>query len=165
MTGRADTEEDSEADSAGNRGGIKTIVLVALLLVGLGLLLTCCPANRDGMPGQLAQAMEETAAAARSGAYALDLRMRDRTTPQLASVQISAAREDITKAYQGIADLRAEDPVDLDRQKFLTGAMTTMIAQLNAASARVRGVAAEPELSALRAQLLASAQALEAGYR
>lgn len=138
---------------------------VALLLAGLSLLLTCCPANRDGMPGQLAQAMAETAAAARSGAYALDLRMRDRSSPQLVSVQISAAREDIAKAYQGIADLRAEDPVDLERQKYLTKAMTTMIAQLNTASARVRGVAAEPELSALRSQLLASADALEAGYR
>ncbi|OBG86664.1 hypothetical protein A5733_20770 [Mycobacterium sp. NS-7484] len=143
----------------------KALVSVALLLAGLGLLLTCCPANRDGMPGQLAQAMAETAAAARSGAYALDLRMRDRSSPQLVSVQISAAREDIAKAYQGIADLRAEDPVDLERQKYLTEAMTTMIAQLNTASARVRGVAAEPELSALRSQLLASADALEAGYR
>ncbi len=136
-----------------------------LLIAALGLLLTRCPANRDGMPGQLAQAMEETVAAARSGAYALDLRLRDRSTPQLASVQISDARDEVAKAYQGIADLKADDPADLDRQRLLTQAMTIMIGQLNTASARVREVTAEPELSALRSELLASADALEAGYR
>jgi hypothetical protein len=61
------------------------------LIVGLGLLLTRCPSNRDGMPGQLAQAMEETSAAARSGALALDLWVQHRSTSQLASVQISDA--------------------------------------------------------------------------
>lgn len=136
-----------------------------LLIAALGLLLTRCPANRDGMPGQLAQAMEETVAAARSGAYALDLRLRDRSTPQLASVQISDARDEVAKAYQGIADLKADDPADLDRQRMLTQAMTIMIGQLNTASARVREVTAEPELSALRSELLASADALETGYR
>ena len=45
---------------------VRAALLLVLLVVGLGLLLTRCPANRDGMPGQLAQAMEETTAAARS---------------------------------------------------------------------------------------------------
>lgn len=143
----------------------RSALIAALLITALGLLLTRCPANRDGMAGQLAQAMEETVAAARSGAYALDLRMRDRSSPQLVSVQISDARDEITKAYKGIADLKADDPVDLDRQRKLTTAMTTLIGQLNSASARVRGIAAEPELSTLRAQLLSSAAALETGYR
>lgn len=144
---------------------IRAVLIAALLIAALGLLLTRCPANRDGMPGQLAQSMEETVAAARSAAYALDLRMRDRSTPQLVSVQISDARNEIAKAYKGIADLKASDRVDLDRQRMLTEAMTTLIDQLNVASARVRGVAAEPELSELRIQLLSSAAALEAGYR
>lgn len=144
---------------------LRTALIGSLLIAALALLLTRCPANRDGMPGQLAQAMEETVAAARSGAYALDLRLRDRSTPQLASVQISDARDQIANAYTGIADLKADDRVDLDRQRMLTQAMTIMIGQLNAASARVRDVTAEPELSALRRELLASADALETGYR
>ena len=41
-------------------------VLLVVFIVGLGLLLTCCPSNRDGMPGQLAQSMDETVGAARS---------------------------------------------------------------------------------------------------
>ncbi|MGV0816036.1 hypothetical protein ABQF34_29140 [Mycolicibacterium boenickei] len=144
---------------------IRALFLAALLIATLGFLLTRCPANRDGMSGQLAQAMEETVAAARSGAYALDLRIRDRSTPQLVSVQISDARDEVVKAYQGVADLRADHPVDLDRQRMLTEAMTTMIGQLNTASARVREIAAGPDLARLRAELLASADALEAGYR
>jgi hypothetical protein len=35
----------------------RAIALLAALIVGLGMLLTQCPANRDGMPGQLAHAM------------------------------------------------------------------------------------------------------------
>lgn len=154
-----------EGDAEDKPRRIRAALLAALLVVSLGLLLTRCPANRDGMPGQLAQSMEETVAAARSGAYALDLRMRDRSTPQLVSVQISDARDEIAKAYKGIADLKADDPVDLDRQRMLTEAQTTLIGKLNTASARVREVAAEPELSALRGQLLTSAAALENGYR
>ncbi|MEN4397819.1 hypothetical protein ACNQR7_17215 [Mycolicibacterium senegalense] len=154
-----------QADREDRSRRIRAALIVALLVVGLGLLLTRCPANRDGLSGQLAQAMEETVAAARSGAYALDLRIRDRSTPQLVSVQISDARDEVAKAFKGIADRQADDPADLERQRMLTEAMTTMIGQLNTASARVREVAAEPELSALRTQLLQSADALETGYR
>ncbi|MGV0734877.1 hypothetical protein [Mycobacterium syngnathidarum] len=154
-----------QADGEDRPRRIRAALAVALLVAALGLLLTRCPANRDGMPGQLAQAMEETVAAARSGAYALDLRIRDRSTPQLVSVQLSDARDEIVKAYQGIADLRAEDPVDVDRQRMLTEAMTTMIGQLNTASARAREITRAPDLSELRSQLVSSADALETRYR
>ncbi|BDY30302.1 hypothetical protein hbim_04245 [Mycolicibacterium mageritense] len=144
---------------------IRAVVVAALGIAALGLLLTCCPANRDGMPGQLAQAMEECTAAARSGALALELRSQDRSTAQLASVQISDARDEVVKAYKGIADLKADDPADIARQRLLTEAMTTMIGQLNTASARLREIVDEPSLDALRNDLLASADRLEAGYR
>ncbi|MFN3006073.1 hypothetical protein [Mycolicibacterium wolinskyi] len=144
---------------------IRAVVLTALMIAALGLLLTRCPANRDGMPGQLASAMEETVSAARSAAMALDLRMRDRSTPQLASVQISDARSDVVKAYEGIAELKAEDPVDIARQTLLTESMTTIVGQLNAASATLREVTATPDLGKLRADLVAAADALETGYR
>src|SRR5690242_1247044 len=92
-------------------------VLLVVLIVGLGLLLTRCPANRDGMPGQLAQSMDETAGAARSGALALDLWIKRRSTDQLTSVQLSDARDEVLKAYKGIADLKADEPIDIGRQR------------------------------------------------
>jgi cytochrome c-type biogenesis protein CcmE len=144
---------------------LRTVLLVALVIIGLGLLLTQCPANRDGMPGQLAQAMEETTSAARSGALALDLWMQRRSTAQLTSVQLSDARDEVVKAYKGIADLRAEDPADISRQQMLTGSMTTIIGQLNAASATVRNVTTSPSPQSARDGLLASAHELETGYR
>ena len=104
-------------------------------------------------------------AAARSGAFALDLRVRDRTTRQLASVQLSDARDEVLKAYKGIADLEAEDAVDIDRQQLLTTSMTDIIGRLNTASARVREITAEPPLPRLRDDLLAAADALESEYR
>ncbi|MBU8828519.1 hypothetical protein [Mycolicibacterium goodii] len=147
------------------RRHLRTVLLTGLMIVALGLMLTRCPSNRDGMPGQLAQAMEETVIAARSGALALDLRIRDRTTRQLASVQISDATEDVLKAYTGIADLEADDPVDIERQRLLTAAMTDLIGTLNTASARVREIIAEPPLPRLRDDLVAAADSLESGYR
>src|SRR5690606_27856984 len=137
----------------------------ALLIVAVGLLLTRCPSNRDGMPGQLAQAMEETVIAARSGALALDLRIRDRTTRQLASVQISDATGEVLKAYKGIADLEAADPVDVERQRLLTTAMTDLIGTLNTAAAHLRGITTEPPLPRLRDDLVAAADSLESRYR
>jgi hypothetical protein len=143
----------------------RTVLLLVVFVVGLGLLLTQCPANRDGMPGQLATAMEEATSAACSGALALDLWNQQRATNQLTSVQLSDARDEILKAYKGIADLKAEDPVDIQRQKMLTEAMTAIIGQLNAAVAAVSGVTAGPSPQQARDGLLASAQALESGYR
>src|SRR6478735_10671823 len=98
---------------------VRVAVLLVLWLIGLGLLLTRCPANRDGMPGQLAQSMDETVGAARTGALALDLWLQRRSTDQLTSVQLSDARDEVVKAYKGIAELKAEDPVDIGRQRML----------------------------------------------
>lgn len=143
----------------------RAAISVALILVATGLLLTRCPANRDGMPGQLAQAMQETTSAARSGAAALDMWTQRRATTQLTSVALSDSRDEIIKAYKGIAELRAEDPVDIQRQQMLTTSMTSIIGTLNAASATVRGVQSEPPAERVRSDLLASAAALESGYR
>ena len=143
----------------------RPVLVLVLLLVALGLLLTQCPANRDGMPGQLAQAMEETTGAARSGALALDLWLQHRSTAQLTSVQVADARDEVVKAYQGIADLKAEDPADIARQQMLTAAMTTIIGWLNAAGATLRGFPAGAPLPVVRQDLLSAADALETGYR
>ena len=143
----------------------RMIVTFAVFIVGLGLLLTQCPANRDGMPGQLAQAMDETTVAARSGAMALDLWIQRRSTAQLTSVQLTDARDEVVKAYKGIAELKAEDPVDIGRQRMLTESMTAVITQLNAAAATIRHVTREPPADKARDDLLASADALESGYR
>jgi hypothetical protein len=143
----------------------RVVALLAAFILSLGLLLTQCPSNRDGVPGQLAQSMEETVGAARSGILALDLWVERRSTDHLTSVQLSDARDEVVKAYKGIADLRAEDPVDIERQRMLTESMTAIIAQLNAASATIRHVTSEPSAEKARADLRASADALEGGYR
>jgi hypothetical protein len=144
---------------------VRAIVVIALIVVGLGLLLTRCPSNRDGMPGQLAQSMEQTTTAARTGAMALNMWIGRRSTSQLASVQLSDARDEVLKAYKGIADLSAQDPVDIRRQRMLTESMTTIIGQLNAAAATIRHITSEPTVEKARADLMASADALESGYR
>jgi len=165
----------------------RAVLMVVLLAIGLGLLLTQCPANRDGMPGQLATAMQETAAAARSGGLALDLWLAHRSTTQLTSVQLSDARDEVVRACKGTAELKADGPMDVRRQRMLTAAMTAIIDRLNAASARLRGVtsderlreeqragderlredqkAGEPPLESMRDDLRAAADALETGYR
>jgi hypothetical protein len=143
----------------------RAMALLGAFLVGLGLLLTQCPSNRDGMPGQLAQSMDETVTAARSGALALDLWIKQRSTNQLTSVQISDARDEVLKAYKGIADLKAEDPTDVHRQRMLTESMTGIIGQLNAASAMIRSITHEPAPEKARDDLVAAADALESGYR
>jgi hypothetical protein len=141
------------------------VVLLAVCLVGTALLVTRCPANRDGMPGQLATAVEETAAAARSGALALDLWTRQRASAALTSVTLSDARRQVATAYEGIAELRAEDPVDVGRRRMLTGAMTQIIGDLDTASASVRGVGAPVAGPVLRERLLGDARGLESRYR
>ena len=144
---------------------LRTLLVLVLVLVALGFLLTRCPANRDGLPGQLATAMEETTSAARSGALALDSRIQGRSTAHLAAVQLSDARDQIVKAYEGIAELRAENPTDIERQRQLTTSMTEIIGILNAAAARVREVTTEPAPEEARADLLAAAATLESRYR
>ena len=51
------------------------------------------------------------------------------------------------------------------RQRMLTQSMTTIIDQLNAASATVRDVTTDPSPTKARGDLTASADALESGYR
>jgi len=153
------------AHQGGRLQRARVMLLIVLFIVGLGLLLTRCPSNRDGMPGQLAQSMDETTTAARTGALALDMWIGHRSTAQLTSVQLSDARDEVLKAYKGIADLRANDPVDIGRQRMLTRSMTAIIGQLNAAAATIRHVITEPTAEKARTDLLASADALESGYR
>ena len=141
------------------------LALLPLVIVGVLLfVLTSCPANRDGMPGQLASAMEETLSGARSGAVAIDLWQRGRSTGQLASVQLSDARDEVAKGYEGIAVLRAEDPHDVARQTLLIQTMTDIIATLNESNAAVRQ-AGGAETAELRVALLRAADTLERDYR
>lgn len=144
---------------------IRAWIPAALCAVALGALLTQCPANRDGAPGQLAKAMQESSAAARSGALALDLVQHGRSTTQLAAVQLADARDEAVKSYQGIAELRVQDPVDLRRQGNLTGAINGIITDLNAATGAVREVAGQNDMQNIRDRLLAAAAELENRYR
>ncbi len=151
---------------AGNRvsGSAHAIVVVALLGGLLALILTSCPANRDGMPGQLATAKQETQSAVRSAALALELSADRRSTSSLASVQLVDMRDQIVKAYKEIASLRADNDTDLKHQRILTTAMTEFIDDLNAASAAVRGASRQVDLPPLRQRLLDGADALDRDY-
>lgn len=80
-------------------------------------------------------------------------------------MQITDARDDVAKAYNGIVVLRAQDPVDVRRQRMLTESMTAIIAELNAASAVLRDVDEQPGVAEVRAELARSSHELEAGYR
>ncbi len=142
----------------------RAIAVVALLAGLLGLVLTSCPANRDGIPGQLATAKQETQSAARSAALAVQLSADHRSTSALASVQLTDMRDQIVKAYKKIASLRADNDTDLRHQRVLTTAMTVFIDELNAASAAVRGAAHPTNLSPLRQRLLEGADALDRDY-
>ena len=144
---------------------LRIAAVVAVLLSVLLLGLTSCPSNRDGMPGRLAAAKEEAQSAARSAALSLQLWSDRRATRALASVQLSDARDDVVKAYQGVATLRAEDRVDRGRQAFLIGWMTTLVGDLNAAVDAVQALPGHPDPAPLRRRLLDGAAALEAGYR
>lgn len=153
------------APESHRHSGSRALLLALTSIVALGLLLSRCPANRDGMPGQLAQAMEETTVAARSAVLALDLRVHDRSTAQLAAVQISDARDEVVKSYQDVADLEAEDPADVNRQRMLTEAMTRILGELNTASAALHDVTGQPRLQVIRNDLAAAATALQTEYR
>lgn len=142
------------------------VALIPAAIVGVLLfVLTSCPANRDGLPGQLATAMEETVSAAHSGALAIDLWQRGRSTGHVTRVQLSDARDEVTRGYDGIAVLRAEDERDLARQTLLIRTMTEIIATLNEANAAVRIPARGGDATGLRAALLDAAATLERDYR
>jgi hypothetical protein len=137
--------------------------LLALILL-TAFILTSCPSNRDGMPRQLASAKEEVESACRSGVLALDQWTVGRSSTQLASVQLGDARDQVVKAYKGVATLDAQNPTDLDRQQFLTASMTTMIATLNASTALVHSVQHDPGPGVLRQRLAAAADTLARDY-
>ncbi|MEW5808742.1 MAG: hypothetical protein AB1925_04740 [Actinomycetota bacterium] len=143
----------------------RVVALPAIFIAVLALVLTSCPANRDGMPGQLSSAKDETQSATRSAVMALDLWQRDRSTRQLVGVQLADARDEVTKAYEGITVLKAEDPNDLARQELLTQSMTDIIATLNQANAAVRALSRSRDPAELRSILIEADKALERDYR
>ena len=138
-------------------------VLVALVAL-TAFILTSCPSNRDGAPGQLASAKEEAESACRSGLLALDQWTGGRSSAQLVSVQLGDARDQVVKAYKGIATLDTKDPIDLERQQFLTASMTAIIAALNATTALVHSQLEDPGPGVLRLHLAAAADALARDY-
>src|SRR5882757_3967390 len=142
------------------KSAFRPVAALFALAALLGFILTSCPSNRDGMPGQLASAEEEVESACRSGALAVDLWRAGRSTEQLASVQLGDARDEVVRAYKGIATLTAEDPVNLGRQQFLTASMTTIIARLNDAAAVVQSLIDEPP-NVVHQRLVEAADALE----
>jgi hypothetical protein len=143
----------------------RAVALIAGMVAMLAFILTSCPGNRDGMPGRLAQAREEAESAARSGALALDLWTRGRSTRALTAVQLTDARDEVITAYDGVATLRADDPADVHRQRFLTRSMTQIAAQLNSANAAVRALSGQEQPQKLHRELLASADTLARDYR
>lgn len=144
---------------------IRIVVGIAGMNAMLAFILTSCPSNRDGMPGRLAQAQEETETAARSGALALDLWAQGRSTRHLTAVQLTDARDNVISAFDGVADLRADDPTDVQRQHVLTQAMTDIAARLNSANASIRALPAQPSPQDLQRELTAAADALARDYR
>ena len=80
---------------------------------------------------------------------------------RLTSLQLSDVRDEVVKAFQGIAVLRAEDPVDVDRQALPTQRMNSMIDTLNEASAAVRALSVRTGLARLRQELIGDADRLE----
>jgi hypothetical protein len=146
------------------KSAFRPVAALFALAALLGLILTSCPSNRDGMPGQLASAKQEVESACRSGVLAVGLWRDGRSTEQLASVQLGDARDEVVKAYRGIATLTADDPVDLGRQQFLTASMTTIIVRLNAAIAVVQSLVDEPP-GAVHQRLVDAADTLKRDYR
>jgi hypothetical protein len=118
---------------------VRSALLLLLILAVAAVLLHGCPAYRDGMSGQLAQAQQESQSAVKTGVLALDLWRQHRSTKQAAAVAISDARDEVTKAYKGIATLTAKHEFDLRMQRDLTSAMTEAVNTLNTAGSAVRG--------------------------
>jgi hypothetical protein len=141
------------------------VAAVLLVLLALpALVLTGCPAARDGMPGQLARAKEEAQSAARAAALTLDLWTAGRATRQLAAVQVADARDEVVDALEGTAVLRAEDPVDLRRQTVLCEWMAETVGLLNSADGVIRGHAHPAAATRLRDELLAGVRRLDDEY-
>jgi hypothetical protein len=140
----------------------RTIAVLLVILVALGVLLHGCPSFRDGMAGQLARAQDESESATESGILALDLWRARKSTNQLAAVQLADARDEVTKSHKGIAELTATHDDDLRQQQALLGAMTEALAALNTAAAVVHGVDTQTSPDAARQRLTEAAEKLTA---
>jgi hypothetical protein len=134
------------------------IAITALIAVG-------CPSYRDGIPGQLAKAHDEAESAARSGALSLELWNLQRSTPALLSVQLGDARDEVVQAFKGIAELDTAEPVDVERQRYLTTAMTRLIGTLNAARVGAENGFAADGSRRLQRELVTIADAMANEYR
>ena len=113
---------------------------MAITIAALAVLLHGCPSFRDGMAGELARAQKTCESATQTGIFALDLWRAGKSTSQLAAVQMTDARDEVTKNYKGVAALTAAHEDDLRRQHSLLDAMTDAITALDGAGAVVRGV-------------------------
>jgi len=86
-------------------------------------------------------------------------------TRNLTAVQLTDARDKVATAYESVANLNAEEPVDLQRLALLTQTMTDVIHTLNVAGAAVRAVPEQPEPQSLGQRLTDSADLLDREYR
>jgi hypothetical protein len=148
------------------RAPLLRVVFSVLVLVGIAAFIAVgCPSYRDGIPGQLAQAHDEAESAARSGALSLEFWNRERSTPALVSVQLGDARDEVIKAFKGIAKLDTEEAVDVERQRFLTNTMTRLIGTLNAARVGVEHGFPADGSRRLQRELVTVADSLANEYR
>src|ERR1700712_4133623 len=143
---------------------IRTWSLLGVVVLIAALVLTSCPDLRDGTPGQLAKAEQDTESAARSGALVLQLWSQGRATAALTSVTLTDARTEVAKAYEATTEATLENAADLARHDLLTRSMNDVIVVLDTAVATVRGSVADQTPDALRGKLIASADALAGGY-
>lgn len=153
------------ASDTSHRRAFRATGVVATLVAVLLFILTSCPSNRDGAPGQLASARDDTIAAAKSSALTLDLWIQGRSTEQLTCVLLTDARDHVAQTYEVVATLDTDDPVDVDRKEMLLGAMTDVIDLLEDADAVVSGLTSHPDPESVRRWLLDGADALDRDYR
>jgi hypothetical protein len=144
---------------------VRLIVAIVAVLAAAAFVAVGCPNYRDGIPGQLAQARDEAESAARSGALALELWQQERSTQALVSVQLSDARDEVIKAYKGIAELNTKDSANVQRQQFLTNTMTRLIDNLNLARAGVEHEVPADRSRDMQRALVTAADTLANGYR
>ncbi|WP_029112100.1 hypothetical protein [Mycobacterium sp. URHB0044] len=144
---------------------VRAIVAIVAVLAAAAFVAVGCPNYRDGIPGQLAQARDEAESAARSGALALEFWQQERSTQALVSVQLSDARDEVIKAYKGIAELNTKDAVNVQRQQFLTNTMTQLIDTLNGARAGVEQRFPAERSRDMQRALATAADSLANGYR
>jgi hypothetical protein len=137
-----------------------------MLAVGgaLAILLANTPANRDGMPCELATAKHETQSAARSAALAVRQWTAGRSTDQLVAVQLSDTRQAVVRSYQQITALKANHPDDARRQQVLATTMTDIVNDLSQGAAAVHGLSGGTTLDELPARLLGRVTQLDQQY-